>query len=291
MSLAALAILFGLPSLTLPFYSTEKGAVVLGLSEGSVLEGKLRVGSAITRVNSCTVLGSSSLVKCVQEISSKPQHGYCVDASVLEDHTLHVNQTLLADDQARECCQQNSQTDLCFAVLPESPSQVDTTFACLAARKVVSESTCLKPGGCHDNEAVDSESPTTCVIPALGKNTYLVHIAHTGNGEPILFLGDPGLLQYSIHTTDYLPTGGAPVWLPQLLQTLLTYIISISSALALLNVLPAYALDVQWALGALLEFLLPEYPYRERIASIILPTCTILLVLNILMALWILINW
>ena len=292
LSLVALAILLGLPSLTLPFYSTEKGAVILGLAEGSVLEGKLQVGSAITRINSCTVFGSSSLVKCVQEILSRPQHGYCVDATVLQGLTLHANQTVLTDDGARECCEQDSQTDLCFAVLEKGQSKADTTtFTCLIARKVISESTCAEPRDCHADEAVDPESPSICIVPALGKNSYLVRIAHTGKGDPVLFVGDLGFLQYSIHITNYLPIGGAPVWLPRFLETLLTYIISISSALALLNILPAYALDGQWALGALLEFLLPEYPHREKIVSIVLPTCTVLLVLNILMALWILINW
>lgn len=291
LSLVALGLLLGLPYLTLAFYSTGEGAVVLGLSEGSVLEGKLGVGSAITRIDSCAVLSSQGLADCLQAISSQPQHGYCADSTVVKDYILSVNQTFLTEGGARECCEEDSLTDLCFTVLTESSKEAAANFACLAARKIVSESTCTESGSCHSDKATESESTGVCVIPALDKNSYLVHITHTGDGEPVIFLGDPDLLQYSVLTTDYKPTGRAPVWLPQFLQTLLTYIVSISSALALLNMAPAYALDGQWALGALLELSLPEYPHRERVANVVLSISTVLLVCNILMALWILINW
>ncbi len=56
-----------------------------------------------------------------------------------------------------------------------------------------------------------------------------------------------------MHVSEYRPRWiGLPVWLPQSLETLLRYLISLSGALALINLAPVYWLDGQWALKALL---------------------------------------
>ena len=68
------------------------------------------------------------------------------------------------------------------------------------------------------------------------------------------------------------------------------YLISLSGALAILNVVPCYALDGQWILLAFIELSLrstiPNSDTRGLIYTIILLFGTVLLSLNILVAMF-----
>ena len=68
------------------------------------------------------------------------------------------------------------------------------------------------------------------------------------------------------------------------------YLVSLSGALALLNMVPCYSLDGQWALFALADYALSSYiPHedqRNTLCNIVLTLGTLLLVSNIILALW-----
>ena len=72
--------------------------------------------------------------------------------------------------------------------------------------------------------------------------------------------------------------------------TPLRYLVSLSGALALLNMVPCYSLDGQWALFALADYALSSYiPHedqRNTLCNIVLTLGTLLLVSNIILALW-----
>lgn len=65
---------------------------------------------------------------------------------------------------------------------------------------------------------------------------------------------------------------------------------SFSGALALLNMVPCYALDGQWALLAFVDHVLTSYisqeDQRNMLCTVILTLGTLLLVSNIMLALW-----
>ncbi len=61
-----------------------------------------------------------------------------------------------------------------------------------------------------------------------------------------------GLVKVRVSEYRPRPWAGLPVWLPHTLETQLRYLISLSGALALINLAPVYWLDGQWALTALL---------------------------------------
>ena len=289
LSAITLLLLVSLPNILYPFYITGEGAVAVSLSEGSVMKDKMVLGEAITAVDSCRVKGTQDWLRCLEHVLHNPQSGYCVSNRLLQNKTAYLaNETSLTEEGDRKCCWYESQSDICFSVSSASRTDHSTTelkYMCLTARQMVGEGRCQGADGCPSVYQ-------SCVHPALGPQTHLLKISHTGVGAPILFLGDPQLLYFSVSTSDYKPSSpSSPLWLPGFLQTLCIYLVSISSALALLNMVPAYALDGQWALAAILEMLMPEYPHRTKIMHVVLAFGSVLLVLNILLALWILINW
>lgn len=286
--------LLSFPYLLVPFYTTGHGAVVTSVTRESVLWGKLSPGVAVIQINSCPVLSKHDWTICLEDILAHTQKGFCVSNNYLLKHKLQfLNSTRELPEGGKECCNLDNQSDICFAVKlldgeKRSQSDSENKFVCLTARHVVNDDkTCVTNDDCT---AVQSNS--ICTTPTISQYSHLVKIKHTGPGDTILFLGDLRLLQYSITATNYHSSyPSLPIWLPQIFETLFTYIASISSALALLNIIPAYALDGHWALNVLLECLMPQNVRRTKIANVILTFGSSLLVLNILAAFWKLMNW
>ena len=295
LSVTMLFFLQTLPYLLLPFYSQGQGAVITSIDKDSVLYSKLSPGDSLIQINSCPITSSRDWYSCIADITSHTQTGYCVSYSYIESHKLlTLNMTSVQEDGIRECCPKDTQRGLCFSVSPPAGptvgnSVVNRRYACLTARQVISTDVC------HSNKECAFVDPSmACATPTIAAAplNHLAKIRHTGTGDPVIFLGDLRTLAYNTKVTDFLPLSSlSPLWLPSVLQTVCIYMISISSALGLLNMLPAYALDGQWALSAFLEHLIPEHPQRNRILNSVLMVGTLLLVLNILLGLWILINW
>ena len=80
------------------------------------------------------------------------------------------------------------------------------------------------------------------------------------------------------------------VFLVEFLYLVCRYVISLSGALALLNVVPCYALDGQFILLALIELsltsIVPNTEHRGSIYMLIMMFGTILLSANIVVAMW-----
>lgn len=286
--LCALCVMWGSPYLLSPFYTTGLGAVVTSVPGDSVLAGKLEVGSIITKINGCPVSSTDDWYGCVNLVHVTPQAGYCVAEEMMHSKSDYLqNQTMLLEDGTRQCCNEDSLTDICFHVFYPQPRQ--NVYKCLTARIVSARKTCSNSRDCK--EVVEHG----CVFPAISSPSKLIRIKHS-SGKDVLFLGDPRVLPFLLSTTAYNPSHPSmPLWLPNLLQTMCNYFVSLSSALALLNMVPAYFLDGQWALTVLVDLFLekrvPDSNRRALICNCILTCGTLLLVLNLVLALWTLINW
>lgn len=286
--LCAFGVMWALPFMLAPFYTTGLGAVVTSVPHDSVLAGKLEPGSIITKVNGCPVYANSDWKTCVELVAVTPQTGYCVAEEMMHKQPSFLeNQTVLAEDGTRECCESNSLTDLCFHIFYTQPRQ--SVYKCLTARVVSARKVCSNSRDCK--EAVEHG----CVFPAISYPSKLVRISHN-KGKDVLFLGDPRVLPFILSTSTFSPNlPNVPLWLPNLLQTLCNYFVSLSSALALLNMVPAYFLDGQWTLTVLVDLFLekrvPELERRNLICNCILASGSLLLGLNLCLALWTLINW
>lgn len=95
----------------------------------------------------------------------------------------------------------------------------------------------------------------------------------------------------SVGVINYLPRSYLlPMEIPNMLEMFLIYLVSLSGALALLNMVPCYSLDGQWALFALVDHTLtsfiPNEDQRNMLCNIILTLGTLLLAANITLALW-----
>ena len=287
--LCALSVLWALPYMLAPFYTTGLGVVVTSVSHDSVLAGKLEPGSIVTKLNGCPVHSQSKWQICVDLVSVTQQTGYCVAEEMMANKkSFFENQTVLTEDGTRDCCEQNSLSDICFHVF-YAQAERQSVYKCLTARVVSARKTCSNSRDCK--EILEHG----CVFPTISQPSKLIRISHN-KGNDILFLGDPRLLLFIISTSTYAPNShSTPLWLPNLLQTLCTYFISLSSALALLNMVPAYFLDGQWTLTVLVDLFLekrvPELDRRYLICNCILATGSLLLGLNLCLALWTLINW
>lgn len=286
--LCALAVLWLLPLALTPLYTTRSGVTVTFVPGESVFADKLQPGYVIRSINTCPVLTNDEWYSCIEELALAPQHGYCVPLETMANkERFSLNQTVLATDGSRECCNEDSLSDICFHVVysRQRPSE----FICLTARTISAGSTCTNARDCKGVHEYG------CAFPAVISPSRLVRISHS-NGDDVLFLGDPRALAYMLTTSSYIPLSPhTPLWLPDLLQTLCTYFISLSSALALLNMVPAYFLDGQWTLMVLVELLLekriPDPKRRRQLCNGILIAGSLLLGSNILLAIWTLVNW
>lgn len=285
--LAALVLLWGLPILLAPFYATGVGAYVSSVEKGTVLSDKLRPGEIITKMNSCPVHEASDWYQCIETLGNRNQPGYCLFTEFLErQQSFLLNQTTLLEDGSRECCSEDTQSDICFKVFYTKGRP--NLFHCLTARTVSARESCQHSRDCA------GVLEYACAFPAISTNSRLVRISHS-DGQDVLFLGDPRALPLALSVSSYIPNSHlSPSWLPELLQTFLMYLVSFSSALALLNMVPAYYLDGQWTFTALLEHCSEGYLHertRRQICTVVLVTGSILLGVNILLALWTLSSW
>lgn len=285
----AVGFLWTLPYSLAPLYTVDGGGVVVtSLPAGSILAGKIKPGDVISSVNSCPVENDMDWFKCLDEVHFSGQGGYCVSQQLMADKpSFSLNQTTLAEDGSRECCEKDSLSDICFKLVygGHRPS----IYKCLRARTVTARMPCTNVRECM------GVSEHACVFPTLSTPAKLLRISHDG-GEDVLFLGDPRALNFVLTVSSYIPKfTSVPLWLPQLLQTLSTYFISLSSALALLNMVPAYFLDGQWTLSVLIDLCfeskIADPQKRNRLCNCILTAGSILLGLNLCVAVWTLINW
>lgn len=286
--LCALGLLWCMPYLLSPLYMTGIGAAVTSLPEGSVLAGKIQPGSVITRVNSCPITTTEDWYTCIRDETNRPLRGYCVPEEMLSSKVGYaLNETTRAEDGTVECCKEHLDSDICFHVYYGKSRQ--SQYKCLTARAVSSREMCGSVRDCH------GVYEYACVFPAISAPSRLIRISHT-NDKDVLFLGDPAALPYIISTSSLTPRVSlAPLWLPRLIKTLCTYFISLSSALALLNMVPAYFLDGQWTLSVLIELCfeqrIPDAHKRHLICNCVLIFGSVLLGLNICLGIWTLINW
>jgi len=128
------------------------------------------------------------------------------------------------------------------------------------------------------------------VLPSVDNSTKLLRVI-SDRREPLLFLGHPLDLHYSVVLSNHIPRYTIlHLDLPYIIETFCKYIVSLSGALALLNVVPCYALDGQWILTAFVELLLyriiPDEETRGLLYTVIVLFGTLLLALNIVIAMW-----
>jgi len=272
-----------LPWLLYPAYSASGngGVVVVSVAGGSPLYGHLFSGSLVERIDDCRVESLQDWEGCLSSSfqgKSLVKTGNCVPRQ-------HI---AVLPEEIYNCCKMNETTvasSLCFVrkvVLDET----DIKEACLPVRLTISNPECETDDDC--SRAHDVSMDSICMHPDLRSDERLLRV-HVAREPVVLFLGDPRVAYFTVEVSNYLPRLGVlPLSLPGVLETLMNYMISLSAALALLNMVPAYYLDGQWALLALVDILLPRTNYTRKkiLAEAILVSGSALFVLTILLSVY-----
>lgn len=298
--LMAAAFLVSMPYLLSPFYSRGAGATVAwtvaSVPDATAFDERhatdLMPGDVVVAVDNCTVLGRSEWSECIGHASAAPAVGYCVHPDSFPDAYVAGGEGHSSD----YCCPENSSSHVCFkfysdgSVANELHSDA-SRLRCLRARAVSSAPTFCR----IDADCAAAAAGHRCAVPYLGADSggggaqRLMKVARGGGLQPVLFLGQPLELHASVVMTDFRPRGPAyPLYLPLVLERLCQYIVSLSSALALLNVVPCYALDGHWILEAAVELLLrervPSAEARAAVSSVCLLLGSLLLAGNLMAA-------
>lgn len=290
MAVCGIVAFFLLPIMLLPLYSRGVGGVVLYLPDDSVLTNKLSPATIITNVNMCPVFGTEDWYKCVQEQARAPITGYCMPKSLLEQyHMYSYSDTTALPEGGRGCCPDDSQSDLCFHMVTSNNDIANATthimYMCLAARAVVTRRNCSHTIDCR------GVPQSVCVFPSIPSSSRIVKIKHNARSPDVLYLGEPQGLYGSVLLGDYSPRSQfVPLTLPVVMATQLLYIVSLSAAFAVLNVVPAYALDGQWVtivmVEAWLQHYIPSQKSRTLFCNCLLFVGTFLLIANIVLSIF-----
>lgn len=249
-----------LPYLLLPFYfNSGNSAMVSYQSVSSPFHGAsgLNVGDFVTSINDCNVKSVNDWFSCLNKTKKLPVRGTCLSTDIVEqlEYKSKNFDEKIAQRTWQDCCDDKSpSTHICF----KYASTKNSSFTCLPGRKVV-----LNYPGCMDSTDCPSKiQKQSCYYPHLAPGISFVHITakrlNVNNGMDnfdVVFVGSLSDVFGSITMTDYIPrTFFIPLRFPEYLLRFLQYMFSISGALALLNIVPSYALDGQWAFNVLFEY-------------------------------------
>ncbi|KAL9968828.1 hypothetical protein ACROYT_G020965 [Oculina patagonica] len=251
-----------------------------GVQEESPVHGSIQRGDTVLSLYGCQVNNKQDWNDCISKTLSAPQHGYCTD--MLTITRKNSSKGAIYSGGVFDCCQNSTSSRFCFKYESLSHSK---GYACLPARSTMqSRQLCNLPTDC------DGPGDKVCVHPSLDNSSRLLRIIRS-EGLDVLYVGDPLLLQYTVGVINYQPRSTLlPLEIPNMLEMFLIYLVSLSGALALLNMVPCYSLDGQWALFALVDHTLtsfiPDEDQRNMLCNVILTLGTLLLAANIMLALW-----
>ncbi|XP_039210370.1 membrane-bound transcription factor site-2 protease [Crotalus tigris] len=287
LGVAGLVVLFFLPAILYPFYYTGAGALVTEVTQDSPANGPrgLFVGDLVTSLQDCSVYSVEDWNACLEKMYRKPQTGYCIKSSILQQLSFPIRGFKRLDGTI-ECCNNNSLTDVCFSYSNKLNSHM-TQYACLPARKTIEASEL-----CQTNkDCLKYFIPSTCVTPSLENQTKLIRVKHPPQID-MLFVGHPLHLQYTVSLSSFVPRYSfLTLDLPLIMETFCKYLISLSGALAVVNAIPCFALDGQWILNSFLEAtaskFIVEKQNRELLGFLILLAGSALLAANVALGLWI----
>ncbi|CAH1798451.1 unnamed protein product [Owenia fusiformis] len=287
--LVAIFVLYSEPVLLMPFYSTGKSVVLTYVLENSAVSGPrgLHVGDHVTSISGCRVTSSADWSQCIQASMKEPVPGFCMAVEQVRKEDTAIKSYITPGGYLECCNSTRSDTHLCFGY--NTKANPNREYACLPARTTTDNKQCRLHSDCHS-----PSTEMTCVYPSLDNTTKLLRVEHyAGRRPPLLFLGYPPDLHYSVAVSNYVPASPiVPVHLPYVIETFSKYLISLSGALAILNVVPCYALDGQWILLAFIELTLrstvTSQETRSLIYSILILFGSLLLGTNIFIAMFML---
>ncbi|GAV02775.1 hypothetical protein RvY_13299 [Ramazzottius varieornatus] len=283
LALTAALLLWLLPNMITPIYPQGKSVTVVQVLDKSAISNHtaaFKSGMEIYSINNCSVTSGKTLERCAFAYS-KP--GFCLSLDEMKSSRGDFLPPVAHPDVSTEapiyeCCK-NASSSLCFR--DDNNSSLPTP-ECLQVRKVLS----ITHPSC--NSSYDCPAQHQCYIPYLAPSERLL-IFNTSTG-PVLFVGDPFTLVPVLKVSNFSARSLLPLWLPDVIERTLKYFVSVSAALALLNLVPSFGLDGARFAALWLDLLfryrfLPERwaPHQQLIGTVLTVVSTVLLVADVLM--------
>ncbi len=243
---AALLLMLALPLLLTPLYA--RGVLVVN-SRCAVPP-----GFRVAAVNGCEVSSLRDWAACMERVQKDAHQSFCVATT-----------KLAAAGDVHDCCEHDYTGSLqCF--------HVKSKMYCLSARSLIATN------APRCNMSAPCGAADTCVDTSLPLDDRLLWVEGTPavhadkqTRELVVMAGSPAWLWQALQLSEHVPRF-ATRWLAGFdvrLHTALLYVMSLSAALALLNLLPVHYLDGSNVLDAVWQYQggSPHDPTREWIKT------------------------
>lgn len=301
----ALIVVAAIPFISVPFFQTGSGALVVHVPRVSPLAGHIHPGDVVSAIGTSSIVdGGDSFRYAVRTLMDSPQSvGFCLSQRTIKNMS-----------RGSSCCsftQTESDAVECFRPLGLSVRPV-----CLETSALATKPTCRSALECrpvqtrsgrkllsHSREDTYSGERSACVVPIFTrekKQLVDVHVrsATTGEREVLFFAGYAEILGQSLTVSSYVPRAYAflPRFLlslfaiidvPNTAERLLQYFASISLGLFILNMAPVIYLDGEASVGLFLRVFFTQITKKrvEKIRSAILIAGSFLLAVNLIFSL------
>ncbi len=314
-AVAALAILAALPHILGIFFSTRSGAIIVNVPRSEYgLDHYLRPGDIITHFGPYEVVdGGDGFRSAVARLGeSKYSTGFCVSGDLYKKISRH---------ESRCCDGRGGQIDLqCFYVAEKAHRRT-----CMDPHVVAHQQRCQESTECKHHFApppgygrrrlmaavpypTQDEEPATqplerqlCYRAKLPDDQSVVDIhfrnVRSGLRSVVMFEGHPTVLAHALTVSSYVPRlwaltpqsivrTTARLDIANHLQRLLQYFVSVSLAIALVNLAPVYRLDGEETALLFIRVAAPKMGAVrvKQLRTVLIQTGTLLLIVNLLVA-------
>eukprot|EP00040_Diaphanoeca_grandis_P033413 m.204646 g.204646 ORF g.204646 m.204646 type:complete len:574 (-) comp32895_c0_seq2:143-1864(-) len=281
-----------------PWYDKGVGGVTItDIHKESPLKASMALGDVVTDIDGgCPLNTELSWTHCVSRLQrdfNLGLAGFCVGDGISATATTHRTKDCCDDISKSERLKTNA-TFLCY-------NQINGTAAngaynlsvCAAARSVFADSS----QRCRSS--LDCAKGRKCLVYFEDSpNDRLLQLTRHRN-KPVLFLGDPYELARDVTVMDYVAIHEhydekrqPDTYWPHVATLALGYFVSISLALGVLNILPAFFFDGQFAIAATIDGvcsligLETTKDTRANVGYVVCSIGTLLFGLNVVLAFW-----
>ncbi|KAJ3179676.1 Membrane-bound transcription factor site-2 protease [Geranomyces variabilis] len=258
LGILSFAILYAMPTLlSLGYKTPDNGVVILNVMDESPLVGHVARGQVVENINQKAVAGIRAWENVLWNTANDMSiAGWCIPPDVRDAYPLNCcdvtpSQPLGPPDVPTQCFRLST---LPFnATQPADPK----THTCLPMREVVEQAPrCSADTDCADDGAGGAVG-YSCLVPHIGHPDIRV-LRMDVDGRAVTFLGDPREVWEGLKVGSLQPRGPlVPLALPYMIERFLQFTISLTFALTIFNMVPAFHLDGYHALLALADWASP----------------------------------
>ncbi|KAG8192340.1 hypothetical protein JTE90_002160 [Oedothorax gibbosus] len=234
----------------------KKGVTVVSIKKDSSIGqvGGLAVNDEIFNISGCEVKDTTSWEDCLKKLHTANNQGFCTSINFIKSKNIAIKNMT-----ANACCP-NLDENLCFQAI-----NTEIKF-CLPGRQVAE-----KANICHSKNDCGDDLCLVPVFPTL--NTKLSRIQRT-NKISVIYIGYIPELKYSVSVSNWTTKIKIlPVRFVDMFETFLVYIVTFSTGLAIMNLIPCFGLDGAHLIDVIIHLyfsnIIPTYEHRKLVINIL----------------------